>query len=199
MSFITVIDPAQAEGELDRFYRQVAGPGGQVDQVLQAHSLRPHGLAGHMALYKATLHHRQNEVPEWFLEAIGVLVSRINGCDYCDRHHTVGMARLLGGSASDYDRALDQDPPGAPFTRAEQAALVYAMKLTRTPAEITLADIEQLRAAGWTDGEILEMNQAASYFAYANRTVSGLGVSSDGEQLGFSPSSDDGEDAWKHG
>lgn len=199
MSFISVIEPAQAAEELERLYRQVAGPGGQVDRVLQIHSLRPHGLTGHMALYKAALHHRNNEVPEWFLEAIGVLVSRVNGCDYCDRHHTVGMMRLLGGSGTDYDRALGQDPPAAPFTRAEQLALGYALKLTRAPSSITSDDVEQLRSVGWSDGQILEINQAASYFAYANRTVSGLGVNAEGEKLGYSPSSGDGEEAWKHG
>jgi uncharacterized protein YciW len=37
-----------------------------------------------------------------------------------------------------------------------------------------------MRAAGLTDGEILEVNQVAAYFAYANRTVSGLGVTTHG-------------------
>ena len=45
------------------------------------------------------------------------------------------------------------------------------------------------------DGEILEVNQVAAYFAYANRTVTGLGVSTEGEKLGLSP--DDG-DGWEH-
>lgn len=199
MSFISVISPGQGDEELEKLYRQVAGPGGQVDHVLQVHSLRPHGLAGHMALYKAALHHSANEIPEWFLEAIGVLVSRLNGCEYCDRHHTVGMSRLLHGSASDYDRALDEDPPGAPFSRAEQAALQYAAKLTRAPAEVVTRDIAALREEGWSDGQILEINQAASYFAYANRTVSGLGVSFEGEALGYSPSDNNEADDWRHG
>ncbi|MBT8062511.1 MAG: alkylhydroperoxidase [Gammaproteobacteria bacterium] len=199
MSFISVIPPEQADERLAHIYRQVAGPGGQVDQVLQVHGLRPHGLEGHMALYKSALHHRDNEVPEWFLEAIGVLVSRLNGCDYCDRHHTVGMLRLLGGATSDYDRALNDDPPGSPFTRAEQSALQYAAKLTREPAAIEMEDVVSLRDNNWSDGQILEINQAASYFAYANRTVSGLGVTTAGEALGFSPSSDSDKESWKHG
>ena len=44
-----------------------------------------------------------------------------------------------------------------------------------------------MRAQGFGDGEILEINQVTSYFAYANRTVSGLGVNIDGEVLGLSP------------
>jgi len=34
---------------------------------------------------------------------------------------------------------------------------------------------------GLSDGQILEINQVAAYFAYANRTVLGLGVTSESE------------------
>ena len=55
----------------------------------------------------------------------------------------------------------------------------------------------RLRAAGWSDGQILEVNQTASYFAYANRTVLGLGVTTDGDELGLSPNSTT-QDDWSH-
>jgi alkylhydroperoxidase family enzyme len=63
---------------------------------------------------------------------------------------------------------------------------------------VTHADLEPMRAAGLTDGEILEVNQVAAYFAYANRTVSGLGVTTDGDVLGMSPA-DTARDDWRHG
>lgn len=44
----------------------------------------------------------------------------------------------------------------------------------------------------------LEVNQVAAYFAYANRTVSGLGVTTDGDVLGMSPADTAGDD-WRHG
>ena len=55
-----------------------------------------------------------------------------------------------------------------------------------------------MRREGLDDGQILEVNQVVAYFAYANRTVLGLGVATAGEELGLSPS--DGEDAenWGH-
>jgi len=201
MPYINVIPPGDAGGKLENLYQQVRGPGGQVDQVLQIHSLRPHTLEGHMALYKAVLHHPRNKLPLWFLEAVGVLVSRLNGCGYCDRHHTTGLRRLMEKSAmsfEDYDRALQQPMPGVPFSPTEQAALGYAAKLTHTPAEIEQADIDYLKEQGMSDGEILELNQVASYFAYANRSVTGLGVSIEGEVLGLSPQPGEGDDTWRH-
>jgi uncharacterized peroxidase-related enzyme len=202
MAFIKVVSPQQAEGRLARIYKQIQAPDGQIDNVLQIHSLRPHTLQGHMAIYKAVLHHSSNQIPEWYLEAVGVLVSRLNGCNYCASHHAEGLKRLLKADGLDSDAylvALQQDLPGDPFTAAEQLGLEYSRKLTYTPGHIEAADIDALREAGFEDGEILELNQVAAYFAYANRTVSGLGVDTGGEVLGLSPATGENDKAWTHG
>jgi uncharacterized peroxidase-related enzyme len=199
MPYIKVINPKHASGRLAKIYQQVSGPGGQVDNVLQIHSLRPHSLEGHMALYKAALHHPRNKLPTWFLESIGVLVSLLNNCAYCARHHGAGLERLLqkeNKNYGEYRAQLDQEQPGEPFTASEQAALAYARKLTLDPGGIGQADIDALRANGLKDGQALEINQVSAYFAYANRTVTGLGVDTAGEVLGLSP--DDTQD-WHHG
>jgi len=201
MAYIQCIHPERAEGKLAEVYRRVSGPGGQVDNVLQAHSLRPHTLQGHLALYKSVLHHSGNHVPQWFLEAVGVLVSQLNQCIYCARHHGTGLRRLLAADEARADAllaSLQSDQPGEPFTPAELVALSYARKLTRSPGEIAQSDIEALRAHGYSDGEILEINQVASYFAYANRTVLGLGVTIEGEQLGLSPEESPDTESWVH-
>lgn len=54
--------------------------------------------------------------------------------------------------------------------------LDYAAKLTREPAAITKADIEELRRAGFGDAAILDINQVASYYAFVNRLADGLGI-----------------------
>jgi uncharacterized peroxidase-related enzyme len=199
MPYIRVISPDRASGRLARIYERVTGPGGQVDNVLQIHSLRPHTLEGHMALYKAVLHHPRNKLPRWFLEAIGVRVSLLNDCDYCARHHSAGMKRLLQdqpGSYEAYREQLDSAEPTDPFSRKEQAALRYVDRLTRQPGSVREGDVARLRSAGLKDGHILEINQVAAYFAYANRAVTGLGVDTAGEQLGLSP--DDETEDWHH-
>jgi len=202
MAFIEVIDPDRATGPLAEIYRKVRGPGGQVDNVLQIHSLRPHSLEGHMALYKSVLHHPRNTLPVWFLESVGVLVSRLNGCGYCARHHGAGLRRRLRGDEARsraYLEQLEGDPPAAPFTAAESAALRYVRKLTVSPDRVERADVDRVRAAGLDDGQILEINQVASYFAYVNRVVVGLGVTTDGEELGHSPADSADPKDWSHG
>ena len=202
MSFINVVSPQQANGRLEKIYKRVQAPDGQVDNVLQVHSLRPHTLEGHMAIYKAVLHHNGNLLPEWYLEAVGVLVSNLNACGYCAGHHAAGLRRLLQAESLGFEAyfsALQLEAPGNPFTAREQLGLAYARKLTNTPGQIERADIDSLREAGFDDGEILELNQVAAYFAYANRTVTGLGVNPEGEVLGQSPVTGDDKSGWSHG
>lgn len=57
--------------------------------------------------------------------------------------------------------------------------LDYAAKLTVAPWRIALADIEGLRSAGWSDREILEVNQVCAFYNLMSRTAHGLGVELD--------------------
>ena len=201
MTWIRTLDYAQSEGALRKIYDRVKGPGDNIDNILKAHSLRPHTLEAHMAVYKHVLHHHANRLPKWFLEVIGVYVSVLNGCGYCVEHHSAGLARLLKDEARSaaIGAALAADKPEQAFAGRELAALRYARTLTREPSRLARADVEALRAAGLDDGEILEVNQVASYFAYANRTVLGLGVDTKGDILGLSPGDSGDPENWSHG
>ena len=54
--------------------------------------------------------------------------------------------------------------------------LVYATKLTHTPSKMTSNDVEQLRAVGFSDRDILDIAEVTAYYAYANRIADGVGV-----------------------
>ena len=60
------------------------------------------------------------------------------------------------------------------------------------------ADVEAAREAGASDGEIFEVNQVAAYFAYSNRLLNGLGITTDGDVLGESPPTSADLDDWRH-
>jgi uncharacterized peroxidase-related enzyme len=200
MSWIETIGTAAATGPLGEIYARVAGPGRRIDNVLQIHSLRPHTLEAHMTLYKNVLHHRGNSLPVWLLETIGIYVSLLNGCAYCVEHHGAGLRRLLQDEAraSAIRAALDAGDFGETFDRREIAILEYVRALTRAPASLTESAIEEMRRTGLSDGEILEVNQVASYFAYVNRVVLGLGVTTDGDVLGLSPNDTADPGNWQH-
>lgn len=200
MAWIQTIAYADATGPLQALYARVKGPDDNIDNIMLAHSLRPHTLEGHMTLYKYVLHHPRNTVDTWFLEAIGVQTSLLNACDYCVEHHHAGMARLLADDtlARRIRDALESQDWTRAFSPKQAAALDYARTLTRAPASIRETDIATLRDSGWDDGQILEINQVVAYFNYANRTVLGLGVEAVGDILGLSPGQSSDPDSWQH-
>ncbi len=201
MSWIKTIAYDKASGRLKKLYDRIKGPGDNVDNIMLAHSLRPHTMEGHMALYKHVIHHSSNTLAKSYLETVGVYVSMLNDCEYCIEHHFSGLCRLL----KDQDRAnairsaLENEEPTAAFSGKDLAGLNYARLLTVDPTAIEAQDIDDLREAGFDDGEILELNQVSAYFAYANRTVLGLGINTDGDVLGLSPGDSDDPANWSHG
>lgn len=54
--------------------------------------------------------------------------------------------------------------------------LTYAEKLTLTSSKMTKEDIEDLKLVGFSERDILDINQIVCYFAYVNRLADGLGV-----------------------
>ena len=200
MTWIATISYDDAEGALRELYDRIKGPDNNVDNIMLAHSLRPHTMEGHMALYKYVLHHPRNALPKSYLETIGVYVSILNECRYCIDHHYAGLLRLLEDDrrGAEVRAALDAREPATAFSGRDLAGLRYVEKLTVKPAGLSAVDVEQLREAGFDDGEILEINQVTAYFAYANRMVLGLGIDTDGDIIGLSPGDSSDPDNWTH-
>lgn len=64
----------------------------------------------------------------------------------------------------------------APLAEADRALCEWAAKLTLTPSEMTLEDVETLRKAGFSDEAVSDAAQVVGYFNYINRIADGLGV-----------------------
>ena len=200
MTWITTISYDEASGALKALYDRIKGPDNNVDNIMLAHSLRPHSMQGHMTLYKYVLHHPRNTLPKSYLETIGTYVSMLNRCPYCVEHHYAGLSRLLDDAerATAILAALETGDLATAFSGRELAGLQYAAKLIIAADTVQAADIQILREAGFDDGEILELNQVTAYFAYANRTVLGLGINTDGDIIGLSPGDNSDPDNWSH-
>ena len=201
MPWIETVAYEKANAKLKALYDRVKGPDNNVDNIMMIHSLRPHSMEGHMAIYKYVLHHRDNTIDKWFLETLGVWVSSLNKCDYCIKHHFAGLKRLLKDDkkATQIMAAIDgNNIEAAPLNECQKTAMEYARQLTRNPSSVLEDIIKQMRVAGYSDGEILEINQVSAYFNYANRTVLGLGCSTQGDILGLSPNNNNDPNDWKH-
>ncbi len=72
--------------------------------------------------------------------------------------------------------ALERDYTTAPLSAQDRAMLDYAVKITRDATQVTRADHDRLRAAGFDDTAILQITLIASWFNYINRVADALGV-----------------------
>jgi uncharacterized peroxidase-related enzyme len=199
-AWIQMLQYDESTGYLRDLYDRVKGPGGAIDNVMKIHSLRPHTMEGHSALYKSVLHHSGNSLPVWFLECLGIYTSLANRCDYSVAHHFAGLTRLLKDEerAKKIYAALAGRKPEEIFDGKELGLLRYVLKLTLEPQRMAESDVLAARSSGASDAEIFEANQVCAYFNYSNRLLNGLGVTTAGDLLGFSPPNSDKLDDWEH-
>lgn len=186
-AWIRMLSDDEADAPLKAALDFARTPHGTVDNVMRVHSLRPSTMNGHVVLYRACLHDDSNTVPMWFQEVISSYVSALNDCPYSYANHWSNARHLIGDDAraDTVEAAIQAHRPEDAFGGADLAALRYAAKLTLHPGKIEKADVDSLRDEGWDDGEILEINQIVGYFNYANRLLNGLGVTTEGDVVGY--------------
>ena len=186
-AWIEMLSVRDATGLLKEAFEDAKTPSGTVDNVMRIHSQRPHTMLGHLALYRSVLHNSKNILPLWFLESVGVYTSILNKCEYSFTHHCSNMRRLLEDEkrADLIENALRSQTPEDAFSGKELALLRYTLKLTKNPGEIEFEDLKEVKLGGASEGEILEVNQVCAYFCYSNRTINGLGVSLEGDIVGY--------------
>ena len=195
-AWIAMISDDDASPELAEALDQVRAPSGDIGNVMRVHSLRPAMMIGHQTLYMSVLHNDDNQVPMWFQEVIASYVSILNACDYSLTNHFANARYLISDDAraDAVWEALHRRQPQEVFEGAELAMLRYAEKLTLEPGAMMEADLAEMRRHGVDDGAILEVNQVCCYFNYANRLLNGLGVTLEGDVVGFYVGTDDAEE-----
>ena len=104
------------------------------------------------------------------------VTSLLNGTDHCASGLRLKLASL--GVRPDVLDRVAADPAG--FELPDEPRLVaiarHAAKLTRTPTEMAEADLDELRAHGLGDLELVDLNNLVAYYGYINRVVMGLGL-----------------------
>lgn len=109
---------------------------------------------------------------------VSFAVSMANGCRYCTLHQVQGLRRL-GVSPG---KLLEMQKGDSALTRRELTAVVFARKLTRTPAAITDGDYDTLRRE-FGEGGAVEVILQTCHFAFMNRFTDNLGLPSEDEAV----------------
>ena len=176
MAWIPVIPPTEASGKLKEEYERAVRERGGLANIFTVTSLHPGVLDCHLSLYEE-LQFGESPLSRRERELVATVVSRANECPYCVTHHADAFGRhakepgLQALVATDYTKA--NLPP------RERAIADHAVKLTRTPHEVTEADVERLRSVGLDERAILDITLVTAYFNFVNRLASGLGLTAE--------------------
>ncbi len=180
MSWIEEIEPDDADGRLAELYAELIEKRGKVSNILKVHSLNADAMGNHLDLYM-TIMFGKSGLSRAEREAIAVVVSANNDCDYCVNHHAEALRRYIKDEET---IALLSSADGLETLEPRLSNIVrHAEKLTDVPGAMTESDLGELRAVGLSDRDILDLTLITAYFNFVNRIALGLGVGFTAEEL----------------
>jgi uncharacterized peroxidase-related enzyme len=166
---IAQLDPAQASSRTKQLFADVQSKLGVVPNLLRVLGNAPAALEGYLNFSGAL---DAGSFNAKLREQIALTVAGSNLCNYCLSAHTfIGRrAGLTEKEIADAGHAISATPKTA-------AILKFARDIVVQRGEVSDADLEQARASGLTDGEIVEtvanvaLNIFTNYVNHVARTV----------------------------
>ncbi|MGI9508353.1 MAG: peroxidase-related enzyme [Geminicoccaceae bacterium] len=145
---------------------EVAEKSGFVPNVFMALARRPDELRAFFAYYDALMA-RDGGLSKAEKEMIVVATSAANRCPYCVVSHGALLRifsknPLLGEQVAVLYEKAD-------ITERQRIMLDAAMILATTPYDFGEADIEELKAAGFSDDDVWDIGAITAFFALSNR------------------------------
>lgn len=174
MSRIKVISQNEATGRLKEIYDELIVKRGKLAEVHTIQSLRPESIVKHIDLYMEIMFSK-SELSRAEREMMAVVVSKTNGCVYCQKHH----AEALNNYWKDATKTENFRKSYSNIHLNDKELLLcrFAEQLTKNPESAEKNDItEDLKNTGLSDSAILDATLVVAYFNFVNRIVLALGV-----------------------
>ncbi len=168
MNRITLIDPAAATGATKTHLDEIKAAFGTVPNMFRAVANSPAALASMWGAFGAL---GQGTLPAKLGEQIAVAIADYDDCEYCLAAHTA-LGRKAGATADEMvaaQRGLSADP-------RTRAVLLFVLKMVADRAQVSDADVEALRHAGFDDQGIAEIVAHIALNLFTNYVNVGLAV-----------------------
>lgn len=134
---------------------------GVVPNIFKLAALSPAALEGYVTLLGAL---DKGTLPAPTRERIALAVAEINGCDYCLSAHT-----YLGRHLAKLDDAeITANRSGSSNDAKAAAAVAFAAKVLRQRGHVADADIAAVKAAGYSDADVVEIVQHVALNTWTN-------------------------------
>ena len=160
MPRISPIDPAHADAKAKPLLDGVRQAYGRAPNILRAMAASPAALQAYHGFGKAL---GGASLGPKLREAIALAVAGVNDCGYCVAAHTVA-AKALGVDAA--ERARNRD--GRSSDNRVEAALRFAVAVVATRGWVTDDELQRVRAAGYGDGEIVDIVATVAFNIFTN-------------------------------
>ena len=149
MPRIQPVDHAAATGDAKVLLDGVQSALGIVPNIFATLVHSPKVLEGFLALNTAL---GQGVLPAALREQIALTIAGANGCDYCASAHTA-IGKGAGLDAEELSSSLQGESADA----KTQAALSFVKKAVMVRGWVDNDDVQALRDAGYSDGEVVEI------------------------------------------
>ncbi|HTS90245.1 MAG TPA: hypothetical protein VMG41_17265 [Gemmatimonadales bacterium] len=167
-STVQPVDPTQAVGLaktlLERLQRRI----GPIPQNVLIVANSRSALQGYLSFFGAL---RNASIPAKVCEQVGLLMSELNGSPF-DRAQHAMAARRMGLPESEIESAAR----GRSSTPKAAAALTFARALVESHGQVREEDLEAIRAAGYSDGQIIELIGLVALNTFANYVANATGL-----------------------
>ena len=168
MQRISAVNPAEATGKAKQLLDGVQAKLGMTPNMMKTMAASPAVLEAYLG-FGATL--GTGKLDARFREQISLTVAQANSCEYClSAHSAIGkMVGLKPEEISGGRSAHSQDA-------RRDAGLQFAQALVVQRGEVSDQALEQVKAAGYTDGDVAEIvanvaiNIFTNYFNHVART-----------------------------
>lgn len=107
-------------------------------------------------------------------ELMAAYVSGLNACSFCHGAHTA-VAQQFGIAPHQIEQLVD-DIDTAPLEDKMKPIFHYLRKLTLAPSKLVQADVDKVRAAGWSEEALHQAILVGCLFNFYNRLLDGHGI-----------------------
>ncbi|MBI3716179.1 MAG: peroxidase-related enzyme [Betaproteobacteria bacterium] len=149
--------PAAAQATLNAVGKAL----GVVPNLFRTVANSPSALKGYTGLSAAS---GEGTLSKQTLERIALAVSEVNGCGYCLSAHTY-LARNV---AKLDDVEISANRNGRSNDIKADAAVRFAVQVTQARGHVVDADLAAVKAAGFSDGEVVEIVLAVALNTFTN-------------------------------
>lgn len=160
MPRINIVDPKTASGEARELLDGVQQQLGIVPNYIRALANSPKALSAYLGLYGPL---GRAAIDKATQERIALVVAEENGCQYCVSAHTA-----IGRRAGLSNEEILLSRQGGSGDAKAAAAVAFAKALNEHRGELTTAEFEAVRAAGFSDGEIVEIITLVALNVFTN-------------------------------